>query len=298
MLKIKLNTGHNYVIGEEILVVFEIVNTGPGDAFFHMPITSSGKLTSDILSIEINNHELTYHGMLIKAKDYRIPLKTGETVSFSIDLTKEYLINKEGSYSLNFNDDYFDTQYNMPNTTILNITDTGLQPIVTWYQISSTSKKLHPSAFKAFDSHKVFFATDMQFANLKQAHSKANEMLDIRLYMKQGMKYHFNADDCSPSYYAYVFAADPDKNIYLCDQYNKASSFPTKQDPYDTKAGTIIHEVSHKAVNSKDHFYSYEACKITAASCIDVNTTTNADCLQIFTELCFLSGESENGSEL
>jgi len=335
MLNVTFKTGNSYVIGEEISVEVEVVNVGNEDSSIHIPISSSGKLYYDIFSLKRDDTRVVYHGMLVKTKDFRVPIKIGENISFNIDLTREYLINKNGNYALSFNEDYFDSQYYTPSEVSINIEDKELQPITTWYQISTASKKIHPSAFKAFGSHKAYYATDVQFNDLKQAHYKAIEILEkiekshnqisknfqtpyqemfckndtsmwpsvysnmthMKQYMDYGLKYHFRGEECNPGVYAYVFPADTDKNIYLCEQYNEAEIFPTKLYPYDTKSGTIIHEVSHKAVNSKDHFYSYDNCKAVASLCIVDNTTTNADCLQIFSELCYLSGENSGIEE-
>lgn len=267
--------------------------------------------------------------MLVKAKDVPAPIEPSETISFVVNLAKEYLIDNAGSYTIRINDNYCNSQhYQTANDTFIEVFNEELQPVTTWYQTSSASQKLHSSAIKSFGSHKAYYATDVQFKELKEAHYKAYEILEniqasngtflrkfvtpykemfcsndtsawpfvysnmthMKSYMDVGMKYHFNSADCGPRVYAYVYPADKEKSIYLCEQYDKSSSFPSEEHPYDTKAGTIIHEVSHKAVNSMDHFYSYDECKITASSCIVSNTTTNADCLQIFSELCFLSG--------
>ena len=338
MLNITLKTANHYIISEEISAEVIITNTGSVDSLFRMPTTSSGKLVYDIFLLTLGDNAIVpYHGMIMKSKDLYIPISVGETISFVVALTREYLINKEGNYTISFNDDYFNSQYYQTiRDTVINVSDEQLQPMATWYQISSSSQKLHATAVKSFSSHKVHHATDIQFRELKEAHNKAYEILEnvqrcngtlsnnfeapykemfcindtsmwpfvysnlthMKFYMDSGMKYHFNNPDCSPRAYGYVYPADLDKNIYLCRQYEESSSFPSKDYRYDTKAGTIIHEVSHKAVSSKDHFYSYDGCKIAAASCITSNTTTNADCLQIFSELSFLSGISLENDEL
>lgn len=120
----------------------------------------------------------------------------------------------------------------------------------------------------------------------------------IQDFLKDDVTYKFKGEECNDdNIYGYVYKNDIHKNIYLCEAYNQAPIFPTQTQKYDTKAGVIIHEASHLAVDSEDHFYSLNKCMTYAKKCIENLTTTNADCLQIFVELSYL-GEYEGNSEL
>ena len=112
----------------------------------------------------------------------------------------------------------------------------------------------------------------------------------MRDYIKEGMKYWYSGKHCDPGDYGYVFPADTDKNIYFCDEYVKAQNTPTLTKKYDSKAGVHIHEISHKAASTEDHFYSYGDCKLKASSC-DLLTINNADCVQIFAELVYVDDD-------
>lgn len=331
MLNIAIRSNSNYIIGNHVIVEVTVANVGDVDSFFHMPTSSSGGLRYDAFSVRHGNNKVIYHGIVVKTKDFSVPIHAGEEVSFNVDLTREYLINKDGIYTLTFNSEYFNPQHCTCNAISINMGDHGLQPIPTWYQSSSLSKKSHSHNFKAFGLHKVYDATEAQFSVLKQAHEGAKQILNnieskasetspnyfaapyaemfcrsdiimwplvysntthMNMYMNKGLEYHFNGDKCNPGDYAYVYKNVPDTKIYLCDMYNAADLLPSGRSSYDTKAGVIIHEVSHKAVNSEDHFYGYAKCKTFADSCDTTITTTNADCLQIFSELCFLSGNN------
>ncbi len=87
--------------------------------------------------------------------------------------------------------------------------------------------------------------------------------------------------------YGFVITSSIDKKVYFCDEYDKSNTIPTNSVQYDTKMGVIIHEASHKAVSSKDHFYTYDACKGYAKSCLYKNVE-NADCIQIYAELNYI----------
>ena len=86
--------------------------------------------------------------------------------------------------------------------------------------------------------------------------------------------------------YGFVYKASPDKKIFLCDQYDKSEIIPNEIAQYDTKMGVIIHEASHKAIDSEDHFYMHNTYKTYAKAC-SYNNIENADCIQIYAELNF-----------
>ena len=62
---------------------------------------------------------------------------------------------------------------------------------------------------------------------------------------------------CTASYYAYVYPTDPYR-IYVCNAYRSAPTTGT-----DSKAGTLIHEMSHFNVvaGTDDWAYGQSACK-------------------------------------
>lgn len=112
--------------------------------------------------------------------------------------------------------------------------------------------------------------------------------------------------------YGFVLHSADDEKIYLCNQYINAPTYPktnaSNEDfniisgqTHDTKSGVIVHEASHKAVHSSDHFYGYDVCKYYAStlSCVygsgdrveNGANMKNADCLQIYEELNWLTHE-------
>lgn len=105
------------------------------------------------------------------------------------------------------------------------------------------------------------------------------------------MYYWFKGEYCEDGVYVYLVSQNPEKNIYLCEMYNKVPISPTSTVSYDTKAVVLVHEVSHKAVNSKDHFYGYDICVEYAKQSKEASETftcNNADCLQIFAEISYV----------
>jgi peptidyl-Lys metalloendopeptidase len=85
--------------------------------------------------------------------------------------------------------------------------------------------------------------------------------------------------DCTESAYAYVFANDP-YNIHLCNAFWSAPGVGR-----DSKAGTIVHEMSHFNVvaGTDDNAYGHTACKNLARSNPGA-ATRNADSHEYFAE--------------
>lgn len=85
--------------------------------------------------------------------------------------------------------------------------------------------------------------------------------------------------DCTSSAYAYVYSNDPYK-IHLCNAFWSAPQTGT-----DSKAGTIIHELSHFKVvaGTADNAYGQTACKSLALSSPS-RAVNNADSHEYFAE--------------
>lgn len=78
--------------------------------------------------------------------------------------------------------------------------------------------------------------------------------------------------------FAYVMPSEIDNNIYLGGAFWKA-----KVKGSDSKAGTIIHELTHRLHGTSDHVYGQEDAKILAKTEPD-KATTNADNYEYFAE--------------
>lgn len=83
---------------------------------------------------------------------------------------------------------------------------------------------------------------------------------------------------CTASYYAYVYKNDP-YNIHVCNAYRSAPVTGT-----DSKAGTLIHEMSHFTVvaDTDDWAYGQTSCKKLAKRAN--KATDNADSHEYFAE--------------
>lgn len=94
----------------------------------------------------------------------------------------------------------------------------------------------------------------------------------------QNQRITFNCS-CTQNYYAYVYPNSP-YTIYLCNAFWSAPTTGT-----DSKAGTIIHELSHFNVvaGTDDWAYGQTACRSLATSNAN-RATDNADSHEYFAE--------------
>jgi peptidyl-Lys metalloendopeptidase len=117
--------------------------------------------------------------------------------------------------------------------------------------------------FGAFSSTNLATARN-HFTSIKNALANAAVVVDC---------------SCSDSYYAYVYPASPYK-IYVCNAFWSAPTTGT-----DSKAGTLVHEMSHFNVvaATDDHAYGQSAAKSLAISS-PTRALDNADSHEYFAE--------------
>jgi peptidyl-Lys metalloendopeptidase len=122
--------------------------------------------------------------------------------------------------------------YSTNASTYLNGISSGTSRYTTW--------------FGAYSSTNLTTARN-HFTNIKNAFANAAIVVDC---------------SCSDSYYAYVYPSSPYK-IYVCNAFWSAPSTGT-----DSKAGTLVHEMSHFTVvaATDDWAYGQSAAKSLASS--------------------------------
>lgn len=147
------------------------------------------------------------------------------------------------------------------------------------------------------NSFKVAYESMFCKNNYSAINDLQNKYKAMHSYMDDNMKYWHRAQHCEEGDFGYIFPADTQKDVYLCSMYEKAQIIPNAIKNHDSKAGVIIHEVSHKAAGTDDHFYSYNNCKAQAFECNPL-TVSNADCMQIFVELVALQNITSIHDEL
>lgn len=117
--------------------------------------------------------------------------------------------------------------------------------------------------------------TDARVAHVKDGFSK------IVTHLKEE-ETHFKKYDLKDGEeditYAYVMSNEVESNIYLGGQF-----WDAKTKGYDSKGGTIIHELSHKLHGTDDHVYGQKGAKKLAKD-DPAKATTNADNYEYFAE--------------
>jgi peptidyl-Lys metalloendopeptidase len=93
----------------------------------------------------------------------------------------------------------------------------------------------------------------------------------------QTRKYNCKGPACKSSTYAYVYPGG-DVEVFLCNQFWNAPDTG-----FDTKYGTLIHEISHEAAATKDHAYGQTSCANLATNDPD-KATANADNYEYYAE--------------
>jgi len=103
---------------------------------------------------------------------------------------------------------------------------------------------------------------------------------------RQGAGYRVDCagSSCSASTYAYVYPSDSTYTVYVCGAFWNA---PTNTCSYDSKPGTIVHEISHfsPVAGTQDITYGTTNCQNLAKS-NPANAVRNADSHEYLTESC------------
>lgn len=110
--------------------------------------------------------------------------------------------------------------------------------------------------------------TDKRVAHVKDGFDKIEQVLEKETI---NMKEYALNDGEKSSTYAYVEPSEADHNIYLGGAFWKA-----RTKGFNSKAGTIIHELSHRVHGTDDHEYGKTDAKRIAKEDPEL-ATTNAD---------------------
>ncbi len=254
---------------------------------------------TDLFEVRVNGHEVAYLGRVVKygapaAGDFvRIP--AGGAITAIIDLAAAYDMSEPGVYTVRYRGDLLDFQgvrvaknaaapgpvrtyesalqiedrgeprhrsavdfgslfgdartpgYVACNSgqqsalgTALGNAETASGESLTWLN-GHVGDSRYTTWFGAYDAGRYATVTD-HFTKIKGA------------FTNQTVTFHC---DCTSSAYAYVYPTQP-YNIWLCNAFWNAPAKGT-----DSKAGTLIHEMSHFNVvaSTNDNAYGQTACK-------------------------------------
>lgn len=292
----------DFTASDAVVVNVTISNTGKNTVKVLKWFTPVEDVEESLFKVTRNGAAVDYVGAIYKrltptGNDY-LNLKSGESFTRTIDLAQYYDLSATGNYELEYNSD------------VTGLVSNKLQLAVEGR--SAPSLAIVPEAVTGTTSFNK--CTTAQQSTLITARSNASTYAaDALSYLnsnKTGLRYttwfgvvtssrystvtsHFSAIssamdtkpvtfDCSckkKNVYAYVYPNQPYK-IFLCGYYWNAPAIGT-----DSKAGTLIHEMSHFTVvaGTDDYVYGQSGAKSLAISNPD-QAVMNADNHEYFAE--------------
>lgn len=271
-----------------VLIKVSITNPNKNSIRILRWATPVDGVTDDLFQISVNGKLAEYIGAHYKRpaaadKDYII-LKGGETIESTVDLSGYYDLSESGYYQIVYKAEAFNLFSREPNfmTDADALTSDGVQ---VWVAGRDT-KISNPSPADAVTGPTGFTGctTSRQSSLLTARDNASTYSINSYNYLLAGtvgpryttwfgtytssryntVRSHFssisNATDtasvtfnctCTSSAYAYVYSNQP-YVIYLCNAFWNAPSTGT-----DSKAGTLVHEMSHFNVVAGTDDYAY-----------------------------------------
>ena len=279
--------------------------------------TPADDVEGSLFAVQRDSLPVAYIGPLFKRPapkhvDY-IHLKAGESISHDVDIALYYDLSVSGSYRIIYDVSSWDL-YSEKGNGKKDAEQLTSNEISAW--IAGRDSGASPSEEpKVRDSGKTSFAqctTSQQSLLVKARTDASTYTAGAQSYLqtnKDGQRYttwfglydatrygtvttHFNSIDtamdnaavafdcsCKKPYYAYVYPNQPYK-IFLCKVFWTAPATGT-----DSKAGTLIHEMSHfNPVASTNDWVYGQTGAMTLAKTSPAKAITNADNHEYFAE--------------
>jgi peptidyl-Lys metalloendopeptidase len=239
-----------------------------------------------------------------QAGDY-VQLASGESLTRTVSLAGSYDLSKTGSYSLRYAEESHSgvSQFTSNAVTVWIEGRANVFPeaegerVVSAFGLSYTNctASQQSSIASAFNSAQTYSTNALNYLSTTTPGATSRYTTWFGSYTSTGWntaKSHFtsikSAFDtqavvvdckCKQNYYAYVYPAQPYK-IYVCKVFWSAPTTGT-----DSKAGTLVHEMSHFNVvaATDDNAYGQSACKSLAIS-NPTKALDNADSHEYFAE--------------
>ena len=315
-----LDTGKPvFAASESVIVNLTLTNPNPQPLKILAYQVPAGELTAPLFQVTVDGAAAPYLGMLVKraplaAKDY-LTLAAGESRQFSVDLTRYYSFARAGNYQISYqaqSGELYAADGNTRAAGKLQSNELSLRAggradkaLPTWVPDVVSG----PSTFTGCTAERQNLLTIAR----NDASTYANESAGYFSANRNGARYvkwfgtfvpdrwnvvksHFDLIreavdtarvdfDCNctiqnpESVFAYVFPSQPYR-IHLCGQFWLTTATGT-----DSRAGTLIHEMSHFTVlgGTSDLAYGQTAAMALAVSNPN-NAIMNADSHEYFAE--------------
>ena len=303
--------GVSFSSPQAVLVRIIITNNTAKDLRILSWYTPDNGILEPLFNVTRNGESSDYLGALYKRpdpteQDY-IKLAAGKSVEYIVDLSKYYSFIKSGTYvvqyrvsskdlyGINIEGDLISNELSLEVSGRIDPLLKIIQPEIV--SGNTTFNACSASQQTALLTARADASTYAETAKNYLVNNRAGALYqlwfgvyDIARYNKA--KSHFNlisnAIDtvtvnfdctCTDPFYAYVYPSSP-YNIYLCNSFWSASATGT-----DSKAGTLIHEMSHFIVlgGTDDYIYGKNGAKSLAIS-NPANAVMNADNHEYFAE--------------
>jgi peptidyl-Lys metalloendopeptidase len=275
-------------------------------------------LEAPLLNVTRDGEPVPYVGPVFKRRapteeDYLV-LQPGETVSGSLDLAAYYDLSASGNYTVTF-DAHSEELYARQDKELLKMNGRLASNAISVFIEGRSKPSLHAITPEIVNGSTSFSScsTTRQNQLLTARNDASTYAADSAAYLnagRQGNRYitwfgayllsryntakshftnissamdnaavHFDCTCNDSGVYAYVFPSQP-YNIYLCGAFWSAPATGT-----DSKAGTLIHEMSHFTVvaDTDDWAYGQQAAR-NLANTDPAKAVTNADNHEYFAE--------------
>jgi len=298
---------------EQATINVEITNSAEyGIALLRWNLPLDNRFQSNSFRVLLQGSPVTYIGSIVKyagpALDDYVFFAPNETKSYQVALENSYDFSQPGEYDVVMVTDVLDYETAGSTKTLPRNRQTftpysGL--ISNSLKITTTQELVQkilrvPYPCSAGETNQINSAAGAQKTMIGYGNSRISEgqsstyqtwfgayttarynyVRDTIGLINRNTRVIYRCDD-ERGVYAYVYPADAQQNIYLCEAFWSAR----EAGGFDTKAGTLIHELSHFNTIGQTGDYAYG---VTAARNLASNdperATANADNYEYFCE--------------
>ena len=303
-LSVSISTDQtSFSASDAVMVSVTISNNGKNPAKVLKWYTAVDEVEEAIFNVTRDGASVDYVGAHYKrpaptGQDY-VSLKSGESLTRSVDLGLYYDLSASGVYELEYNADGTGLSSNKIQLAVEGRAGAPIADAVTPLTVSggttftSCTTTQQSALVTARNEASTYAADALSYLNAGTQGTRFTTWFGVYNSTRYNtVKTHFSAISsamdtqtvafdckCKKPYYAYVYANQPYK-IYLCKVFWTAPMTGT-----DSKAGTLIHEMSHFTVvaGTDDWAYGQTNAKALAIS-NPTNAVDNADNHEYFAE--------------
>lgn len=305
---------------DDVVVRFTLTNQGSETARVLTWQTPLRGVDSDLFAVGLNGERVAYTGRLFKrgiptAKDY-INLAPGKSVSVKVELSAVYDLSMPGEYTVQYQgnlEPFAAKALQVDSNEVAFYREGDISKALIMRRLQAEAEEAARASMDKYQTPAYVSCSASRQSAIVSALSQAQTYADNAYsYLSAGtvgtrytrwfgtytsgrystVRSHFNSIrntvrntritfncSCTDNYYAYVYPNSP-YTVYLCNAFWSAPTAGT-----DSKAGTIIHELSHFTVvaGTDDWAYGQTACRSLATSNPN-RAVDNADSHEYFAE--------------